>query len=290
MSIRPLKTFLAIADLGSFAAAAERMGITHSAVSVQIRNLEDEFGAVLFDRQRKPPVLNEAGRTLVPQIREIVQRFDALSSQLRDGTGLSGEFRLGSVGSVLTGLLPPVLAKLRGEFPGLHVSLTSGFTEDLVAAVRSARLDAAIVSDFGTSGSDLVCREFLKEPLVFVVPGDAPDEPVHTLVRQYPFIRYAPDASMGRIIDTAIRAAKLRVNEQMRLDWIEAIEAMVANGLGVSVIPQRSVGRQSKQGLRAMAFGKEVRYRTLFLVEMRDQRRGRFCDVLVDRLTCAGRT
>jgi DNA-binding transcriptional LysR family regulator len=203
---------------------------------------------------------------------------------------LSGEFRLGSVGSVLTGLLPPVLAKLREEFPGLHVSLTSGFTEDLVAAVRSARLDAAIVSDFGTSGSDLVCREFMKEPLVFVAPGDAPDEPVHTLIRQYPFIRYAPDASMGRIIDTAIRAAKLRVNEQMRLDWIEAIEAMVANGLGVSVIPQRSVGGQSRQGLRAMAFGKEVRYRTLFLVEKRDQRRGQFCDVLVDRLTSAGRT
>ncbi len=77
MSIRQLKTLLAVADAGSFAAAAERLGLTQSAVSAQIRNLEADIGAVLFDRSRKPPTLSEAGRALLPQVRDIVAGFDS---------------------------------------------------------------------------------------------------------------------------------------------------------------------------------------------------------------------
>ena len=283
MSIRQLKTFLAIAELGSFAAAAERLGLTHSAISVQIRNLEDELGAALFDRARKPPALNSAGREMVPQVREIIERFDALSNQLVEDAGVAGEFRLGSVGSVLTGMLPSVLSELRGEFPKLRVTLRAGFTADLVDAVRCGELDAAIVSDFGTSGSDIRCRPFAREPLVFIAPQDAHDEPASALIKRYPFIRYAPESSAGRTIDAAIRAAKLKINEQMRLDWIEAIETMVAKGLGVSVIPQRTVG--SSAAVRALPFGPKVRYRTLNLVESTRHGKPQLGDVLLERLS-----
>ncbi len=288
MSIRQLKTFLAVADTGSFAAAAEQLGLTHSAVSVQIRNLEQEFGATLFDRSRKPPTMSEAGRLLVPQVRDIVAKFDGLAAGVRDGGSLAGEVRLGSVGSVLTGLLPRVLAALRTDIPGLHVSLTSGLTNDLVAKVRDGQLDAAVVSDFGAAGGDLVWRPFLSEPLVLVAPGDAPDEPVAELIKRYPFIRYAPDASVGRVIDAAIRAARLRVSEQMQLDWIEAIEAMVASGLGVSVIPKRICAGEHRQSLKTLPFGKEQRYRTLGLVERRGHNRSHLADVLFTRLEMAG--
>ncbi len=267
MSIRQLKTFVAIAEQGTFAAAAEAMALTQSAVSVQVKNIEDEMGRELFDRSKRPPVLNEAGRALVPHARKLITEYDALRDHISDDSAYEGAFRLGSVGSLLTGFIPSVLLTLKERYPRLHIELASGFTSELVTLVDRGALDAAIVSDLKDPPAGLKWMPFLREPLVLIAPPDAPDITPQQLVETYPFIRYVPEASVGKVIDAAIRAAKLKPREQMRLDWIEAIEAMVSAGLGVSVVPARDHLKSARPAVRRMAFGKSTRYRTLGLVE-----------------------
>lgn len=80
MSIRYLKTLLAIAEKGSFAAAARTVNLTQSAVSMQMKALEDDLGLSLFDRSRRPPVLTEAGKALVPRARQIVVSYENLGN------------------------------------------------------------------------------------------------------------------------------------------------------------------------------------------------------------------
>ncbi len=87
MSIRRLRTLLAIAEQGTFARAADAVHVSQAAVSMQMKSLEDELGIVLFDRGRRPPALTPSGHALLPKAREIVGGYDDLVRTVRDGGG-----------------------------------------------------------------------------------------------------------------------------------------------------------------------------------------------------------
>ena len=102
-SIRTLKTFLAVARCGTFAAAGKQIGLTPAAVGLQIRALEEDLNCQLFDRNARAAILNPAGRALVPELEALVQRYEALASGREDG--LSGTVAIGALVSVLMGAL-----------------------------------------------------------------------------------------------------------------------------------------------------------------------------------------
>ncbi len=110
--IRELRTFLAIARCGSFAAAGNTIGLTQSAVSAQIRNLEEALGLRLFDRTGRSAHLNAAGLRALPLAEQILETF-ALMGQPESLDDYRGELRIGAIGTVQTGLLPAVLVRLR---------------------------------------------------------------------------------------------------------------------------------------------------------------------------------
>ena len=90
MSIRHLRTLLAIAERGSFAAAARDIHLTKSAVSMQMKALEEELGLALFDRSKRPPVLTEAGRALLPEAKELVGGYERLARRKDDMQPVEG--------------------------------------------------------------------------------------------------------------------------------------------------------------------------------------------------------
>ncbi len=129
MSIRQLRTLVAVADGGSFSAAAQRLYMTQSAVSMQMKALEDGMRAKLFDRANRPPVLNSNGWRLVEEARMIIERYDALRLLASvPAVGLTGSLRLGVIPSVATHLLPQTLSKLRKEHVRLRVQVQSGLS------------------------------------------------------------------------------------------------------------------------------------------------------------------
>ncbi|MBM1173578.1 LysR family transcriptional regulator [Microvirga arabica] len=283
MSIRDLKTFLAIAEGGSFAAAAKAVHRTQSAVTVQMQSLEEELGFALFDRSKRPPVLSEAGRALVPRIAEVVQVYDQL---FRDAARslVEGHLRLGVVPSVITGVMPRALVALRAKYPGLHVELTMGLSKDLLERVQRGTLDAAILSDLLEGGAGLLWSPFAREPLVLIAPLDAPGRKAEELLSTYPFIRYTRQAWVGQIIDRFLKQRRLRVEEAMTLDTLEAITNMVHHGLGVSIIPLRTTGDPFALPVRSITFSGAPTYRVIGLVHAPDHPKASLAEALLSEL------
>lgn len=266
-SIQNLKTFLAIADAGSFVGAARSVYRTQSAVTMQVKALEESLGLELFDRSRRPPILNEAGRAFAQRAREVVDAFDRLFDGTEDGRSIGGYLRLGVVPSVITGLIPRALVTLRARYPELHIELVMGLSLDLVRQVREGTLDAAVVGELHEPRTGLQWWPFAREPLVLIAPMDAPDLPAHQLVALYPFIRYTRAAWVGEMIDRLIKRKRLKVNETMMLDTLEAISTMVHYGLGVSIVPLRATPAAIELPVRRIAFQGEPVHRVIGMVQ-----------------------
>jgi DNA-binding transcriptional LysR family regulator len=282
MNIATLKTLVTIAEQGSFAAAARSLDMSQSAISLHIQTIEADLGKSLFDRSTRPPVLTEAGATAVARAKDILALTDELRASLSGDAVIQGRLQLGAVGSTLTGLLPLALSALRDLHPGLHVEIVSGTSSQLLALVHRRRLDAAVVSDYTEADRAIAWRPFLRERLVLIAPLEARGDDVHRLAKAYPFLRYSPSAAVGRVIDMAIERTRIKTRESMRLDWLEAIESMVANGLGISIVPDRHV--RPLERVRVVDLPGPDQVRTLGLVELVGHPKHRLTDLVFTRL------
>jgi len=284
VNLDAFRTLVAIAEFGSFAAAARELALSQSAVSTQIKMLESELKVELFDRSKRPPTLNDAGKSVVAKARDLIANYDAIRTELKSSDLIGGRIRLGAVGSTLTGLMPAVLTVIRSRYPNLHVEIVSGFSDDLLRQVGSRSLDAAVISDFDSSLRDIRWRPFLRERLVIIAPPEAHESNPKRLVQRYPFIRYSPNAPVGRVIEAAIKQSRLDVRETMRLDWLEAIEAMVHHGHGISIVPDRRLESGAFFDVKRIKFGAVPYHRTLGIIEPASSRKQKLTDVLFNEL------
>jgi len=265
-NIQYIKTFLAIAESGSFSGAAKAVYRTQSAITMQVKALEASLGVELFDRTRRPPVLNDAGRAFAEKAKEVLYAFNCLFAAVNNES-IGGHLCLGVVPSVITGLIPKALVALRLKYPKLHIELTMGQSAELVKEVRQGVLDAAVVSELLESRSGLQWYPFAREPLVVIAPLDAPNLTAEQLLASYPFIRYTRAAWVGKLIDRYIKRRRLTVNETMMLDTLEAITTMVHYGLGVSIVPLRCATAAVDLPVRRVAFKGASAQRVLGLVQ-----------------------
>jgi DNA-binding transcriptional LysR family regulator len=282
VNLAVLRTLIAIAEHGSFATAARHLDLSQSAVSLHIQTLEAEIGRPLFDRAARPPILTQAGTAAVAKAKDIVALADELVSGSTMQSDVQGRLQLGAVGSTLTGLLPLALSALRMHHPGLHVEIVSGVSNQLLGMVQRRRLDAAIISDYEDAERTMEWRPFLRERLVLIAPPDSSGIDVQRLARSYPFIRYNPSAAVGRVIERAIQRLKLAPREGMRLDWLEAVEAMVANGHGVAVVPDRRINPLVR--VRTINLPGPAHYRMLGMIETSNNPKRRITDLVFAKL------
>ncbi len=266
MNLRHLETLLAIAETGSFAAAADRVGVTQSAVSMQMRALEEVLGASLFDRARRPPALNDLGRGLLPLARDVVRAAEDLTAAAAGAT-LRGRLRFGVIPTAAIGLVPDALTRLAARAPDLQIRVESGLSIDLARRVSQGVLDAALVTETARLERGLVVHPVLEEPLLVVAPRSAAGPSARTLLRRLPFVRFNRRTGVGRVIDAALRRDRIAVTETMELDSIEAILAMVGRGLGVAVAPAGSVVGPVAETVHALPFGDPPVLRRVGLLE-----------------------
>jgi DNA-binding transcriptional LysR family regulator len=289
MDLRHLKTLLAIAEHKTFAAAAEVIGRTQSAVSLHVKALEADFGAILFDRTTRPPTLTAEGRTLVERSREIVRLYDNLSQDF-DEQQIVGTLRLGVVPTCLTGMMPPALASLRAAQQRLNIRVISGPSADLADDVRKGRLDAAMVSEPMELATGLVWRPVAYEPLMVIAPKDAVGKTDRELLETLPYIRFQKRAWAGQMIDLHLRERSIRVLPGMEIDSLEAIAELVAHGLGVSVVPKRHLASDFPPSVRSLPFGDPPLSRAVGLVERSDNDKADLVGALFQELLRIGNT
>lgn len=237
MSIRLLKTFIAVADHGTLAAAAHEVGLTQAAVSIQMRSLEAELRVKLFDRTRRAVALSAAGRDLVPRAREVVALYENLAVGARSGE-VGGLLTLGAIAPTFVQLLPDALLELRRKHPAIVVRVVTGVSSELTVKVERGELDAALVAEApGRLPPNLSWQPVFAEPLVLLTPRRLEVTSLRETLAKAPFIGINKLAWTGRLIQSLLRRHRVRVNEEMELDSIETIRGMVARGFGVSIIP-----------------------------------------------------
>lgn len=236
--MRSLRILTVIASKGTFAAAADQLGLTQSAVSLQIKKLEDELGAQLFERSGRSPKLNMNGRFAVERASEILQIYEELKARLSPYGAVQGMLTLGAVPTVITGSLPPALGRLRTRYRDMQVKLVSGLSTELVRQVEEGDLDAALT----TEPPYLVPPQYEwlpydEERFFVVAPKGADNHDVTSLFAQFPFVRFDKLAWAGAMVDRELTARGIRPREVMEFDSLEAALALVEEGLGIAVVP-----------------------------------------------------
>lgn len=255
-SIRSFKTFLAVARHGSFAAAGKEIGLTAAAVGLQVRALEEELNQVLFDRGPRSVVLNTAGRKAVPQIEDLLARFEALAGP-DSHDELSGRVVMGALVSALMGAFADALWTIKRQHPALKVQLFGGLSANFVVQVERGELDAAIVTQPPRAlASGLVWTPLYHEPMVLIVPRrphfDLPDKPLDVL-REAPFIRFDRHTWTGNLVKDVLDECGVGAREELELNSVEAIIEIVRQGFGVSIVPQlANVRWEQDEGLRVI--------------------------------------
>jgi DNA-binding transcriptional LysR family regulator len=240
-SIRILRTFLAVARLGSFAAAGQAVGLTAAAVGQQMRALEADLKQPLFERSGRAVALNPDARRLVVAIEDLVQRFESLARG-RERDGLAGTVVMGALVSALMGAFADALWALKKASPQLEVKLFAGQSAAFALQVERGELDAAVVTESPQRlPKSLLWTPLYSEPMVLIAPARSkmprPDEPL-AMLRECPFIRFDRQTWTGHLVDKVLRQAGVHVVEGLELNSGEATVAIVRQGFGVAIVPR----------------------------------------------------
>lgn len=243
MNLRHLETFVIIAETGSFQTAADRMHVTQSAVSMQMKALEADLGTALFDRSRRPPALSPSGRALTEPARALLDSAADFRDRAQGGSGLFGVLKLGAIPTATTGILPGALARLQEDHPILQVRLESGLSLGLEERVASGDLDAAVITLAGRRKPGLEILPIRTERLVVVAKASICSASAggEAVLERLPFIRFNKTTGIGKVIEQQLQRLQINVRETMELDSIEAILEMVTQGLGAAVVPESSL-------------------------------------------------
>jgi DNA-binding transcriptional LysR family regulator len=255
MELRQLGYFVAVAEEANFTRAAERVHISQSGVSAQIRQLEHELGAALIDRSGRTATLTTAGAVALEHARSALASADAVRQAVDDVNGLvRGQLVVGMVtGCTITPLFD-ALAAFRREHPGVEITVLEDNSARLVERVRAGDAHLALVGTAGAPAPDLEALTIVSEGLVGVVGPD------HALARrarvtvaelgEHQLVCMPQGTGIRAVLDQAFAAHGLRPDVALQASVPDAIADLASRGLGVGVLSASMAARYD--GLNAI--------------------------------------
>ena len=241
MNLNDLQTFVAIAELGSFSAAAERLNITQPAVSKRMANLEQAVGAQLIDRVGRTISLTAAGRAMLPQAQDISSRTrDALREVQALNNAVKGELRLATSHHIGLHRLAPVLEQFVQAYPDVQLNISFEDSEVAHQMVNHGSVELAVVTLDPNGESSLESQLIWEDPLCFVnrLTDESLQDPLElSALVEMPCVLPGSATYTGRIIMQAFENAGLTLKPTMSTNYLETISMLVSVGLGWSVLP-----------------------------------------------------
>ena len=239
MTLRQLRAFAAVADTGSFTAAAGRLHLTQSALSVLVRELERELGTRLFDRHTRRVLLTEAGHELLPSVTGVLSQLEQAAAgvhALRDKR--RGRLRLAMPQLMASTLGARAIAAFQLQHPGVAIELQDSLTDQLVARVLAGEVELAVGVEV-PSTADIQRRVLLRDRHWLVCP------PTHALARQAqvrwkdlqrePFI--SPTRDFMRWLEPLLAPRSLLPAPAYTVAYVSTALGLAAAGLGVTLVP-----------------------------------------------------
>ncbi|GAA2698860.1 LysR family transcriptional regulator [Actinoplanes palleronii] len=244
MDLRQLQYFVAVAETGSFTRAAERVHITQSGVSAQIKALEHELGAELFDRSGRTARLTDAGSVALRHARAALDSTLDLRDAIDDVKGLiRGRLTIGMVTGCEVTPLFDALAAFHRDHPGIELELAEANSDHLVAGVRTGSLDVALAGLAGEPPDHLAAQIIVSERLVALTPPGSElaqrgSVPVAGLT-SYKIVCLPVGTGIRDVLDRAVLAAVgVRPEVALVATSPDTVAGLARRGLGVAVLSE----------------------------------------------------
>ncbi len=245
MDTRQLEMFRAVAEERAFTAAAQRLHVSQSAVSRQLKLLEEELGTLLFHRGARGVTLTPQGELLLSAANRIHRELEDVASQISDTHTLQrGLLTLGGGMTVCLHILPRLLRKFRTQFKQVDLRVVTGPTAMILRQLREREIDVALLT-LPILAADLDVVPVLKEEMVVVTAGK------HALARRrtiepralarHPLILFESGSNTRRVVDQFFVDEGIPVNVIMETENVEIIKSMVSSGLGVTIVPYSAI-------------------------------------------------
>lgn len=239
MDLRQLRVLVAIADHGSFSAAARALHTVQSNVSTHVARLERELGSTLVDRS--DGTLTEEGEAVVERARRIDSELAAIESEVASlHDEVSGHVRLGVIGTTARWLVPRLLEALAAEHPGVATVVVDATTTSLVPQLSSGRLDLAVVN-LPVDEPEVTTEPLFDEETVLVAPSHHPlarhGRVTLEEVAQHPLLLSAPGTAFRRELDHAAAAARVTLQARAEIDGMRLLASLAFQGFGAAILP-----------------------------------------------------
>lgn len=244
MDVRQLATLVAIADHGTFSAAARALYTVQSNVSSHIARLEKELGVTLVDRSQGG--LTEDGTRVVERARRILNEIDDISADMSSRhADVAGQTRIGVIGTTARWLIPRLLNRLAEEHPQVRVIVQEGATSSLVPNVITGQLNGAIVH-LPVDDPDLIIEPLFAEDLLLLAADGHPlagrgDTIPLAELDGVPLLLPPPGAALRRVLDRAAASAGITLRAQAEVDGVRLLASLAFDGFGASIVPATAV-------------------------------------------------
>lgn len=244
ITLRQIQAFVAVAELGRFHLAAGKLSLTQSAVSILVKELENELRQRLFDRHTRMVSLTEAGREFLPQARKVLEDLEIAVDSVHELASLKrGRVLIASAIVLAATFLPPVIARFRERYPDISVQVRDMPEEEIRAALKQNQVDLAI-GTVADEDLEIVATRVMSDRLVLVCCSD------HRLAARQKvrwadlagenLIALAKENPLRDLVDRALLQAVPELRPAYEVRFSTTAISMIAAGLGVSVLPENA--------------------------------------------------
>ena len=239
MDLRQLNALVAVADTGSFSAAARALHTVQSNVSTHVARLEKELGATLVDRANG--ALTDEGAAVAARARHIQREVDAIVADVASlHDEVAGSARLGVIGTTARWLVPPLVEAMQARHPRVTLVVVDATTTSLVPQLLADRLDLAVVN-LPVDDPDLASEQLFDEDPMLVTPLDHPlaayDRVTLAEVAAFPVLLEPQGTGFRDLLDEQAAASGLALTPQAEIDGMRLLASLAFQGFGVAILP-----------------------------------------------------
>lgn len=256
LSLDRLRTLVAIADLGSFAAAARALNLAPPTVSLHVAELEERIGAPLLLRQRGQVRPSGIGETLIARARRLLADVDQALDEVRAQVlGRTGRVRLGASTGAIAHLLPQALEQLGREQPCIDVQVAVLTSQETLARLAAGRLDIGLVALPQPAADGLQVEAWRRDPVMAFVPAAWKKTPARITpawLVQRPLILNDASTRLSRLTAEWFATAALRPTARIELNYNDAIKSLVAAGYGATLLPHEATAAPPDPRIRML--------------------------------------
>ncbi|WP_202904967.1 LysR family transcriptional regulator [Neptunomonas antarctica] len=252
MTVKQLRAFVAVAKTRSFTEGCALVHLSQPALSVAIKNLEEELGGSLLARTTRTLSLTPEGEAFYPTAQRLLADLDEAVDEMHNRFALfRGKVAIASMPSFASNQLPLALRDFRNKYPQINMMVHDVIAEDVVDMVRSGRVEVGVSFDPGDT-EDLLFNPLFDDRFIAVLPEKHPlinQEVIQwQQLLQYDFIILQRPSSVRLLVDQMLEQEGLALSPQFETHQLATIGRMVATGLGVSVVPSLCFGQMTELG------------------------------------------